>query len=246
MNRGYPRYLTVAERRARAEQSLEALREKNPQIAPVRITGTKLATTWWGKAWNQNLENYADYAYRIGRGRSYVRHGAVLDLTVRPGKVAALVQGSQGLPYRVDIAVSPLSSEAWQKITTAFEGAVSSLQELLDGRLPQAMAAWFTAPGEGLFPSPQEISLRCSCPDYAVLCKHVAAALYGIGARLDQEPSLFFELRQVRMEELVSQAIREKSRELLSRSTEKSARILDRGADGLEAMFGIDLDSPGG
>ena len=237
---GFPEYVPVAEKRARAQKSIENLRKKNPDIAPVVINGRKLARTWWGKAWNDNLERYSDYANRIGRGRSYVRHGAILDLKIASGKITALVQGSEKKPYIIDITIQAMDKLTWKTITKACEGKIDSLQELLDGKFPKTLSELFMEKGKGLFPAPKQISLKCSCPDWAVMCKHVAAALYGVGVRLDEDPKLFFALRDVNIEELVSTAIAEKSETLLKKSARKSSRVLDN--DNISAMFGIDMD----
>ncbi|MBC8440536.1 MAG: hypothetical protein H8D87_12750 [Deltaproteobacteria bacterium] len=109
---GYPKYVSVAEKRAKAEKKIKQLRKKNPDLAPVTISGSKLAASWWGRAWNSNLEGYADFSNRIGRGRSYVRHGAVLDLKIDSGKIAALVQGNYAAPYKVNITIKPLKKSA--------------------------------------------------------------------------------------------------------------------------------------
>ncbi|MBA1334415.1 MAG: hypothetical protein HPY66_2264 [Firmicutes bacterium] len=234
-------YVTVAQNKAKAQKSLEKLRKKNPDIAPVIINGRNIAKTWWGKTWNDNLERYSDYSNRIGRGRSYVRNGAVLDLKITPGKIAALVQGSRAKPYQVDIAIEPLSKNTWDTIAKACEGKIDSLQELLEGKFPKALAELFTAQGKGLFPAPKEISFDCSCPDWATMCKHVAAVLYGVGARLDENPALFFVLRNVNIDELVSKAVAQKTETLLRKSGRKSGRVISDGD--ISAMFGIDMET---
>ena len=206
---GFPRYVSVAEKRARAEKKLRQLRKKNPDLAPVIIEGRTLSRTWWGQSWNTNLERYADYRNRIERGRSYVRHLAVLDLRIDKGKVGALVQGSRSKPYTVDIKIKPLPKTNWGKITAACADQLESLQDLLAGRFPKPLAHLFMQKGSGLFPTPGEIHFSCSCPDWASMCKHVAATLYGVGARLDHEPSLFFILRQVNMDDLIANALEE-------------------------------------
>ena len=238
---GYPRYVSVAEKRARARRKLEQLKKKHPGIRPVVIEGNTLVRTWWGKAWNSNLGKYADYENRVGRGRSYVRHGAVLDLQISPGQVKALVQGSRGSPYTIAIKIKPVSESIWKEIKAACEGQLASLQELLEGRFPKGLAELFTAKGSGLFPSPKEIDFHCSCPDWAYMCKHVAAVLFGIGTRLDEDPSLFFVLRKVKMDDLITQAVRDKSERLLRQAKKKTSRVIDD-AD-LGDVFGIDLDS---
>jgi uncharacterized Zn finger protein len=239
---GFPEYVSVAEKRARAKKAIEKLRKKNPDISPVVIEGRKLARTWWGKAWNDNLERYSDYANRIDRGRSYVRHGAVLDLQIMAGKITALVQGSRAKPYQVSITIQLLDKETWKSVMKACEGKIDSLSELLDGKFPKALAELFTEKGRGLFPNPKQISLNCSCPDYAQMCKHVSAALYGVGARLDENPGLFFALRGVQVEDLVEKAITEKSESMLKKSRQKTSRVIENGNEDLSAMFGIELD----
>ena len=237
---GFYEHVSVDEEKERNKKAVEKLMKKNPGIAPIVVSGRKLASTWWGKSWNGNLESYSDYSNRIDRGRSYILHGAVLDLQIAPGKVSALVQGSRRAPYEVVIDIKPLDKAAWDKLVKTCEGKIESLQELLEGRFPKALDDMFTAKDKGLFPTPKEIRFGCSCPDYATMCKHVAAALYGVGTRLDENPSLFFVLRNVNVDELISKAIVQKSETLLSKSGRKSGRIIE--GNDLSTMFGIDVD----
>lgn len=236
----FPAYVSVGEKRAKAEKSLAKLKKKDPSVKPVIIQGSAISSSWWGKSWNKNLEGYADYSNRIGRGRSYVRSGAVLDLQIMPGVVTALVQGSRAKPYSVSIQIAEIAPATWNALKEACAGKLDSLPELLAGKFPKALGELFTERGKGLFPSPRDIRFSCSCPDYAVMCKHVAAALYGVSARLDTEPGLFFTLRKVKMEDLVTEAVQGKSRELLNKANKKSGRIMED-AD-LSAIFGIQLD----
>lgn len=235
----YPRYVSVAEKLARAEKTLKRL-NKNGQLHPIVVEGRTIAKTWWGKAWTNNLERYADYENRIGRGRSYVRHGAVLDLRIERGKVAALVQGSRSAPYKVGIDIHALADGTWKEITTACTGRLDSLQDLLAGKFPESLSEIFTAKGKGLFPSPKEIAFSCSCPDWAYMCKHVAAVLYGIGARLDEDPGLFFTLRKVDVNDLVSLAVKETTGALLKKAQRKTGRVI-ADAD-LGDVFGIVME----
>ena len=239
---GYPEYVPVAEKKAKAAQKLQQLQKKMPAIKPVILTGSALATTWWGKSWNKNLERYADYTNRIGRGRSYVRHGAVLDLQIAAGTVTALVKGSPSKPYEVRISIKAMSGPQWAAIKKECEGRLKSLQELLTGKFPKDLSEVFLAQGQGLFPLPKEISFACSCPDRASMCKHVAAALYGIGVRIDEDPDLFFILRDVRIEDLVVEAIQEQTTQLLAKAGGRSAKVLEE--DDLSSLFGIDLAIP--
>jgi len=236
----YPPYVTVAKKKAKAAKKLKQLKKKNPDIKPILLEGSTIARTWWGKSWNLNLERYADYSNRIGRGRSYVRHGAVLDLQINSGKVESLVQGTRSKPYSVSVKIKAVNKKTWKEIKSACEGRLDSLQELLAGKFPKALGEIFTTQGKGLFPSPKEIDFSCSCPDWAYMCKHVAATLYGIGARLDEEPGLFFKLRKVKVEDLVTQAVEDKTRKLLKKAKKKTSRVI---ADSdLADVFGIDME----
>lgn len=237
---GYREYVTVAEKKAKALRSAEKLRKKNPDISPVVITGAKIAKTWWGEAWNKNLEKYSDYANRIQRGRAYVRHGAILDLKIEKGSVIALVSGSRAKPYKIEIRIKPLEKAIWNTVTKECEGKIESLQELIDGKFPKALTELFTVKNKGLFPSPNEIGFYCSCPDGASMCKHIAAVLYGVGARLDENPKMFFELRNIEIEELISDAITNKSQTLLKKSKAKSSRVIEE--TDISDIFGVDLD----
>jgi uncharacterized Zn finger protein len=238
--RSFGPYVTVAEKRAKAEKKMKALRKKNPNIQPVVIEGRALARTWWGKSWNSNLECYADYSNRIERGRSYVRNCAVLDLQIKPGLVESLVQGTDSNPYEIRIEIKTLKKKTWGNIKKACQGEFDSLQELMNGKFPESLSNIFTDTKSGLFPAPKEISFDCSCPDWADMCKHVAATLYGIGARLDSEPELFFTLRGVEVKALVSGAVKDKTSEMLKKARKKSPKVM---ADSdLSEIFGIDLD----
>lgn len=239
---GYPPYVSVAEKKAKAAQKLKALQKKNPGIRPVVLDGQALARTWWGKAWNKNLERYADYHNRIERGRSYVRHGAVLDLQVRPGEVRALVQGSTAKPYQVLVSVKSMTKTRWLDIKQECQGKLDSLPELLAGKFPAALQEVFMREGAGLFPTPQEITFDCSCPDWAAMCKHVAAVLYGVGARLDEDPSLFFTLRNVAVNDLITAAVKETTARILTKAAPKSAKVI-ADAD-LAGIFGISMEEP--
>ena len=238
----YPPYVTVAKKKAKAAKKLKQLKKKNPDIKPILLEGSRIAKTWWGKSWNSNLEEYADYSNRIGRGRSYVRHGAVLDLQINSGKVESLVQGTRSKPYSVSVKIKAVNKKIWKEIKSACEGRLDSMQELLAGKFPKALGETFTTQGNGLFPSPKEIDFSCSCPDWAYMCKHVAATLYGIGARLDEDPGLFFKLRKVKMKDLVTQAVEDKTRKLLKKAKKKTSRVI---ADSdLADVFGIDMEEP--
>jgi uncharacterized Zn finger protein len=240
----FPPYVPVAQRRANAEQKLRQMQKTNPHLKPVILAGQSLASTWWGKSWNSNLERYADYSNRIGRGRSYVRNRAVLDLQLAAGKVTALVQGSMPKPYTITITIAELNATHWGSIRQACEGHFDSLSELLAGKFPQALKDLFFEKGAGLFPAPRDIHFDCSCPDWASMCKHVAAALYGVGARLDEDPALFFTLRGINIDDLITRTVTDTAQSLLGKADSQSQNIL-QDVD-LGDVFGIQLDDLSG
>ena len=201
---GWPAYVSVAERRAKAEKAAAKAKKADAVLTPIAPFRGALAKTFWGKAWCDNLANYSDYANRLPRGSSYVRNGSVIDLQVAPGEVRAQVMGSS--LYQVSVSVKAVPENQWKTICTDCSGSIDSLVELLQGKLSAAVMARICKPGTGLFPSPKEITFDCDCPDYASMCKHVAAVLYGIGTRLDQQPEVLFSLRRVDAKDLVQQA----------------------------------------
>jgi uncharacterized Zn finger protein len=238
MSFGWKPYVSAADRRKKAEREMAKLRTKGHIGAPVVIKGRKLATTFWGQAWGDNLESYSDYENRLPRGRTYVRNGSVVDLQVNGGEINAVVMGSS--LYKVVVKVAPLPKARWNSICKDCAGSIDSLVELLQGRLSKAVMERVCQQEAGLFPAPSEITLSCSCPDWASMCKHVAAVLYGIGARLDEQPELVFKLRAVDHAELIVSAA--KGGTLLSPAA-ASARVLD--GDDLSALFGLDMgDQP--
>src|SRR5262245_27488246 len=201
---GFRDYVSVAERRQQAARELAKLAKKGRQTSPVTIDGRKIATTFWGMAWCDNLERYSDYANRLPRGRSYVRNGTVIDLQIAPGVVTALVSGSS--VYTVTVEIGAVGRARWKAIRDDCSGAIDSAIELLQGRLSDAVMARLGDEKTELFPAPADIAFSCTCPDWAWMCKHVAAVLYGVGARLDHEPELLFTLRRVAPEELIAKA----------------------------------------
>lgn len=199
---GWKPYVSVAERKRKAEREIAKSQKKSRAMTPVVIAGRTIATTFWGKAWCQNIEHYSDYANRLPRGRSYVRNRAVLDLHIADGVVKALVMGS--LRYQVEVKVTAVPQAHWKAVCKDCSGAIDSLVELLQGRFSKHVMERICQPGTGLFPVPKDIKFSCSCPDWASMCTHVAAVLYGIGARLDETPHLLFTLRKVDEQDLIA------------------------------------------
>ncbi|CAN5548957.1 hypothetical protein BH11PLA2_BH11PLA2_48300 [soil metagenome] len=202
---GFRPYVPVYQRQAQAAREVAKRTKKGQSVAPVRIDGRKITTTFWGDAWCTNLEGYSDFANRLPRGRTYVRNGSVVDLKIAKGRITALVSGSE--LYEITIAIAALPKKNWLALKTQCSGKIGTLVELLQGKLSNAVMEIVTHRDQGLFPKPKEIQMRCSCPDYAGMCKHVAATMYGVGHRLDTSPELLFSLRAVDHKELIAQAI---------------------------------------
>ncbi len=227
-------YVSVAERRRRAAKKIANMKKGGHEVSPIEVAGRKIAATFWGEAWCKNLEAYSDYSNRLPRGRTYVRNGSVIDLQIEVGRVRALVSGSE--IYEVSIEIKPLAKKRWTDIKGQCAGRIDSLIELLRGSISKSVMEIVTRKSEGLFPSPREISLSCSCPDWATMCKHVAATLYGVGARLDREPELLFTLRGVDPAEMVEAAVDQPP------TVRKSRRGRVLRSDELSSVFGVDID----
>lgn len=226
-------YVSAAERRKKAERAAARFARKGGTLEPVRIAGRAIAGTFWGKAWCDNMERYSDFANRLPRGRTYVRNGSVIDLRIAAGKVEAQVVGSD--IYKTTVTIAALPKARWKTLGRDCARSIDSLVELLQGRLSRGVMERICRPETGLFPSPKEIAFACSCPDWAAMCKHVAAVLYGVGARLDQKPELLFTLREVDASELVARA----GEDLPLGEKAPARRLLDD--PGLAEMFGIEM-----
>ena len=234
---GWRPYVSVAQRRRKAASEMAKLKKKGHPVSPVVVEGRTIVKTFWGKAWCENLERYSDFANRLPRGRTYVRNGSVVDLQIAPGEIRALVSGSE--IYKVAVKVAPVAKARWQSICKDCAGAIDSLIELLQGRFSKGVMERVCRQKTGLFPTPDEIKLSCSCPDWAEMCKHVAAVLYGIGARLDQQPDLLFRLHNVDEKELIAGAGRALPQ---AKRAPAAGKIL--GDEDLSALFGLDI-APG-
>lgn len=231
---GWKPYVPVAERRASGRKQMDKLRKKGMDIQPIEIEGMRIASSFWGKAWCDHLESFSDFDNRLPRGRAYVRNGSVCHLDVQTGRIQAFVSGSS--LYTVSIEIKPLAPKTWKAIKSKCHGQIGSILELLQGRLSDHVMRIVCDRAQGLFPLPGEIQLRCSCPDWATMCKHVAAVLYGVGNRLDMRPELLFVLRGVDAEELIAADV------MLSASA-AVAPSESLAADGLADIFGVDIDT---
>lgn len=231
---GFKPYVPVAQRRRDAEREMQKLRKKGHPVAPVIIGGRAIANTFWGKAWCENLERYSDFSNRLPRGRTYVRNGSVVDLQILPGEVAARVSGSS--LYQVAVKVAPMAGRRWASLCKDCAAGIDSLVELLQGRFSKGVMERLCQERTGLFPTPAEIEFTCSCPDWASMCKHVAATLYGTGARLDEHPELLFKLRQVDEGELIAKA---GAGLPLATQAPESSKVL--ATEDLSGLFGLEL-----
>ncbi len=229
---GWRPYVPVATRRAQAVKKAAQFAKSGRTLSPVKIEGRMIARTFWGKAWCQHLESFSDYENRLPRGRAYARNGSVIDLQIEAGKISALVMGSE--LYEIRFTISPLKDARWKDIKSRSTGQIDSLVELLQGKFSDAVMRVITDRDAGLFPAPSEIKKSCSCPDSAGLCKHLAAALYGIGARLDEKPELLFLLRGVDHLELLESAP----------TTAAAAGTADIASSDLADVFGIEIAAP--
>jgi uncharacterized Zn finger protein len=234
--RRWPKYVPVAQRRAKTDKAMQKLQKKGQKIEPIKIEGRKIAHTFWGKAWCDHLEKFSDFENRLPRGRTYVRNGSVCHLAISMGRVEAIVSGTK--LYHVTIKIAPLSSRKWKKVREQCTGQIGSMLELLQGRFSDHIMNIVTDPKNGLFPQPKEITFNCDCPDWASMCKHVAAVLYGVGARLDHAPELLFLLRKVDHEALIAM---EPNLTSVTTGAKKGRRVV---TSDLSDIFGIELQHP--
>jgi uncharacterized Zn finger protein len=235
---GWKSYVSVGERRRKAEREKARLLKRGGRVSPVVLEGRTIARTFWGTAWCDNLERYSDYENRLPRGRAYVRNGLVVDLQVASGEVRALVSGSS--MYKVSVKVAAVPRARWTSLCRECAGSIDSLVELLQGRFSKGVMERLCRQKTGLFPAPSELEFSCSCPDWASMCKHVAAVLYGIGTRLDGQPELLFKLRKVDGSDLIAGAGK---RLPLSNKAPAGDKVLV--SDDLAGIFGLELGTSG-
>lgn len=236
---GYYHQPTISELQSKARASIKKLEKKGRALNHIEIEGRTIARSWWGIAWVDNIDRYADFSNRIGRGKKYVRAGCVIDLQVKRGKISATVQGSRSAPYEVTIDIDPLPADALDKLLTGTSVRAESLDALLDGNFPDELKDSLTARQGGIFPAPSEIHFKCSCPDSARICKHVAAAIMAVAPGLDRDPMLLFELRGVDTEGLIARTVEQKLNLMLENADVETDRVLDVDDDELATLFGV-------
>ena len=220
----YGEYVPVSRKKEKALKQIEKLRKKDTNLSPVVIEGRKIAKTWWGEAWCKNLESYADLRNRIGRGSAYVKNGFVIDLKIHEGLVTGKVMGTS--LYTVEIRIDLLDTKLKESIVEMVGRRIESVSDLINGKFPKELGELFLTQKRGIFPAPNEIHKKCSCPDWADMCKHVAAVLYGVGARLDRDPLLFFKLRGVDANTFIKASIDEKIGSLMKNAGKTTKRVI--------------------
>ncbi len=225
-----------AQLKKNAGETAKKAKAKGRILHPVVVSGRRIAHSWWGSSWCENLERYADYENRLERGRRYLRTGSVVDLQIEKGQVHAKVQGRKKTPYKIDVRISPINEEHMQGIMEECGSRIEDLDRLLKGDFPEELKEIFLGTG-GLFPTPREISFSCSCPDWALMCKHVAAVLYGIAVRFDEDPLLFFVLRGIDVDRFVQVTLENSVESMLMNTDVKSDRIIEN--EDWESLFGL-------
>ncbi len=224
-------YVLVSVRHTRAKKEMEKLQKKGQKIEPIEISGRKITQKFWGKKWCDHLENFADYENRLPRGRSYVRNGSICHLTIQKGSCEAIVSGSE--LYKVSVTIKTLAKDKWEAIKRRCSGQIGSILEFLQGKISHHVMEVVADQKEGLFPDTKEMRFECNCPDWADMCKHVAAVLYGLGNRLDHQPELLFLLRGVDPNELVSAQL----------SIETQTKVDQLESGDLGEIFGIEIEN---
>lgn len=236
---GYYRQPTMAELGQKARASAAQLAKRGCELSPVVVEGKTIARTWWGKAWVSNLERYADFSNRVGRGKRYVRAGCVIDLQVSKGHIEAVVQGSRKKPYEVSVSIEPMGEKSLAALLERCSARADSLEALVAGDFPQQMKDQLTAGRDGIFPAPAQIRFDCSCPDSARMCKHIAAAIMGVAPQLDANPLLLFQMRGINTEDLIKRSVEQKLSLMLANADASSPRILHVSDSELTQLFGV-------
>ncbi|HZU86461.1 MAG TPA: SWIM zinc finger family protein [Anaerolineaceae bacterium] len=168
-----------------------------------RSENGEFAKNWWARKWLLAMERLVPAA-RLQRGRHYARIGQVISMQETKDGISARVQGSRPLPYKVNISVSHLDEETWQKALDAMAGRAIFTAKLLAGEMPENIEEAFSIAGASLFPARHgDLQTKCSCPDWANPCKHIAATHYILGDRFDEDPFLLFRLRGRSQEEVL-------------------------------------------
>ena len=222
----------------RKEKKLAQVEEKQ-RLRPVIIEGSVIARSWWGKAWNENLEFYAEYSNLIGRGRSHVRSGAILGLQVSAGEVKALVRGSRAKPYAVQITIKKLNKNTWNQLTSACEGNLRSLEELLAGKFPEVSRRRVHAAKDRVVPITKGDRICASGRDGRACAGTLQRRSLASVPGLTKSQRSFLHSEVWDAADLIRRDVSSKAEDLLQKASKKSSRPIE-GAD-LSAACGVDL-----
>lgn len=201
-----------------------------------------IAQTWWSERFVAVLDAIG-VAGRLQRGRAYARRGQVINLHVDAGSVTARVQGSRRSPYRVRIGITAYGKAEWAAVERELAGNAWYLAKLLSGEMPEDIEEVFAGLGLSLFPgSGRELTMDCSCPDWEVPCKHVAAALYLLAESFDEDPFAILAWRGREREDLLAnlQAARTDAPRGVDPAEEPGAPL----EECLESYFSLQADLP--
>jgi hypothetical protein len=172
-------------------------------IATRRKRGA-MADAWWSTRLVDALESYGLGA-RMQRGRRYARQGQLVFFDVQPGLVLAQVQGSRATPYVVSVQFAPLDAARWEAVQGVMTSTLHFTARLLAGEVPAELEQVFDDAGVALLPRAwDDLRTSCSCPDWENPCKHLAAVLYVLADRLDDDPWLLLAWRGRTRDELLA------------------------------------------
>ena len=183
-----------------------------PPARPIRVDGGIRARSkrgaigeqWWSRRFIEVLESFGLHG-RLARGRSYARQGQVLGLEISAGYVTARVQGSRPAPYKVRLQVLPLTTAQWRTVQAALASRALFRAKLLAGEMPHEIEEVFADCGTPLFPrTARDLEMSCSCPDWGVPCKHLAAVCYVLAEAFDDDPFGILALRGRNREALLA------------------------------------------
>ena len=226
--------MTVAQRKEQIKQLIKELKAAGQDIEPITLNGKKIAKSFWGKAWCDNLDNIAEYFSRLKVARNYLRHGAVIDLKINKNEVSALVSGSD--LYLLKIIFQPLDKYQLAEFKEEINKNISSAIDLLNGNFSDEVMNVICDEDYGIFPTEKDLIINCNCPDYTDICKHVAAVMYAIGIKLDDNPEYFFSLRGVELKDCFS------INNLIDNNNNEDITTKSLSIDDAMEMFDIDFE----
>ena len=209
----------------------------------VKIDGKVISSSWWGQMWCRNIENYSNIRNRLERGRTYIRQNTVKSLSISNNCAESQVQGHSKEPYRVIINIKTIEKSKYDNILNKCENSVDNLESLMTGSFPKEYQQFFTDEEYGLFPKSNEIDYNCTCLDYEKnmhMCKHIAATMYAIGNKLDNDPLIFFKLRGIDISEFSNKILKKETEFVWNNINGESNRKIN--SNDISFLFGVDCD----